>query len=164
MRFLSFVTILISLHGHCLNVESEGTCFKDGGCERMLLPGLGLPGTESEWGVVGENMKKFLIQMKTSLRELGLAQLIGEMAEMGGLPGTKTDWMWLFTGVTIETVLDQWNEFIFNLKNGKFEILGQRRGFSGEGGIQIAFQIKEFHLLRCTLFLKPFLIQGLRSL
>ena len=89
----------------------------------MLFSGLGLPGTESEWGVVGENMKKLLTQLRTSLRELGLAQLIAEMAEMGGLPGTKADWMWLFMGVTVETITDQWNEFIFNLKNGKLDII-----------------------------------------
>ena len=64
----------------------------------------------------------FMIQIKTSLRELGLGQFVAELAEMAGLPGTKTDWMWMFTGITLETIGDGWNEFLFKLKDGKINI------------------------------------------
>ena len=40
------------------------------------------------------------------------------MAELGVLPGTKNDWMWIFTGITLETVVDGWNEFMWKIGDG----------------------------------------------
>jgi hypothetical protein len=52
------------------------------------------------------------------LRELGLGQFVAELAEMGGLPGTKNDWMWIFKGVTLETIVDGWNGFMWKIRDG----------------------------------------------
>ena len=62
----------------------------------------------------------FATQIKTSLRELGLGQFVAELAEMGRVPGTRNDWMWVFTGITLDTIVDGWNEFMLKIGDGIF--------------------------------------------
>ena len=111
----------------CLSEDLVDTCTREESCGKpiqeentIIKTVLGLPGTDAEWDAVLENMKMFATQIKTSLRELGLGQFIAELAEMGGLPGTKTDWMWIFTGVTLESIMDGWNGFMWKIRDGIF--------------------------------------------
>ena len=114
-----FITVL-----NCCKIKVlVDTCTREESCgkqESINKTILGLPGADAEWSAVLENMKMFATQIKTSLRELGLGQFIAELAEMGGLPGTKTDWMWIFTGVTLESIVDGWNRFMWKIRDGIF--------------------------------------------
>ena len=126
MQIILWTTLFLATLELCLSQEIVDTCSKEEPCGKeettIRKNTLGWPGTDAEWGLVLENMKMFLIQIKTSLRELGLGQFVAELAEMAGLPGTKNDWMWMFTGITLETIGDGWNEFLFKLKDGKINI------------------------------------------
>merc|ERR1711892_111657 len=124
MKTMLWITLFLTTIDFCLSEEIVDTCSKEESCgnipdgEPTILKSiLGLPGIDAEWGGVLENMKMFTMQIKTSLRELGLGQFVAELAEMAGLPGTKNDWMWMFTGITLETIGDGWNEFLFKLKD-----------------------------------------------
>jgi hypothetical protein len=126
IHHILWITLLITVFSSCLSEELVDTCTREESCKSIqeentiIKTVLGLPGTDAEWNAVLENMKMFATQIKTSLRELGLGQFVAELAETGGLPGTKNDWMSIFTGVTPETIVDGWYEFMWKLGDDTF--------------------------------------------
>ena len=122
MKYVLTILLLIS-PSICKNEE---TCTKEEPCKGTTQKGseklkniLGLPGSDAEWVAALQNVKMFVKQIKTSLTELGLGPFLGEIAQLAGLPGTSADWIRMFKDVTMEKVSDSWNEFLFNIRNGK---------------------------------------------
>ena len=112
---------------------SEDTCTKEDSCEGInenengiLKTYLGLPGSDAEWVDTFDNVI-FNIQhyinimfIKMGIKELGLGQVLGEIAQRIGLPGTRDVWTKMFKDVTMDTIVDTWNEFLFNISNGNY--------------------------------------------
>jgi hypothetical protein len=130
MHKILVITLFLTVLNCYKSEDMVDTCRREESCgkpiqeeEKIIKTVLGLPGTDAEWADVLENMKMFATQIKTSFRELGLGQFVAELAEMSGLPGTKNDWMSMFKGVTLETIVDGWNEFMWKIGDGIFYFL-----------------------------------------
>ena len=80
---------------------------------------LGLPGSDSEWTQVLENGKLLAEQIRTSLKDDGLGQFVGEIAKVAELPGTMKDWGRKFEEVSRENVFGAWNDFLVTVGSGE---------------------------------------------
>merc|ERR1719483_362667 len=110
-----YMLMILSLFART-NGEIIETCTKEEPCEELTQP-FDLPGSKAEWVKAFENIKIVIQQIKTSLRDHGLGPFLGEMADIVKLPGTRSDWAGLLQDVTLETLLNAWNQFLQNIKS-----------------------------------------------
>ena len=80
---------------------------------------LGLPGSDSEWAQVFENLKLLAEHINSSLKDDGLGQFVGEIARVAELPGTMKDWRRKFEEVSKENVFGAWNDFLVTIGSGE---------------------------------------------